>query len=331
MRPNKSLVPLAAITAFLLLAVFTRSGENNHIDLDLGVLMIPDLKSSVDTIDSIVIRKGGDGMNLRREGDLWRCESADGYPVRNERVRRFLMQLSQLEQREAKTSDPARHHAMNLALPDPDGNTTEVELLSGANTLFHLLLGKQQWQPKATFARLAQKDQTYKCKGHIDFDINPVSWMQTTFCELQSGSIRKVQMGRMTLVPSSDSLGATPNVWALKTDGGEPISEAIQNSARTSLPAWPVRLDFDSVRSRTEHPLSPESAVLRFETIEGQLEVSLDLGDTADTGAWCTIDFNPGLGQKPQAAWSQWSKWSFHLPDWRVSAVREIWEGLKGP
>ena len=86
-----------------------------------------------------------------------------------------------------------------------------------------------------------------------------------------------------------------------------------------------------SVRLRTQHPLSPESAVLRFETIEGQLEVSLDLGDTADIGAWCTIDFNPGLGQKPQAAWSQWSKWSFHLPDWRVSAVREIWEGLKGP
>ena len=130
----------------------------------------------------------------------WYCASAADYPVEWDRIRKLLVQLDQLERWEAKTQDPTRHAAVDLDTSIQEGQAIEIELFADSDLVSHVVLGKQQWSPKSTFARLATEDQTFKCKGHVEVELNPVAWLDTTFCTLERSGITQMNFGPMELV-----------------------------------------------------------------------------------------------------------------------------------
>ena len=64
MSKKKSLMPLAAITTVLFLAVITRPSPNATSRDAAGVPMLPDLKANAEAIDGITIRQGGVALSL---------------------------------------------------------------------------------------------------------------------------------------------------------------------------------------------------------------------------------------------------------------------------
>ena len=76
MSKNKSLMPLAAITTVLFLAVITRPSPDATSSDGVGALMLPDLKTNAEAIDGITIRQGGGSISLQRDGGQWYCASA---------------------------------------------------------------------------------------------------------------------------------------------------------------------------------------------------------------------------------------------------------------
>ena len=291
--------------------------------------MVPDLKSNAEAIDGITIRQGGDTISLQRDAEQWKCASAADYPVDRDRIRQLLVQLNQLERWEAKTQDPARHAAVDLDTSVEEGRAIEIELFAESDLLSHVVLGKQQWSPKSTFARLVTEDQTYKCKGHVEVQLNAVGWLDTTFCTLDRSGITQMTFGPMELVRPNDSSEAGEQIWQLAAKNPESVPDKALQLAKADLPAWPARLTFEKVLSRDQHQWSSDTVVMSYGAQEGQLTVFVDLGEAEGSGAWCGLDFEPAPGQNIQPKWSLWPRWLYRLPDYRVTPIRQIQDALR--
>ena len=329
MIKKKGLMPLAAITAVLFLAVIFRPNSEVTTKGGLGTPMVPDFKTNAEAIDGITIRQGGVPISLQRDGGQWKCASAADYPVDLDRIRQLLVQLDQLERWEAKTQDPARHAAVDLDISVEDGRAIEIKLFSDSDLVSHVVLGKRQWSPKSTFARLVTEDQTYKCKGHVEVELNAVGWLDTTFCTLDLSGITQITFGPMELARSNDSLEGGEPTWQLSAKNLDSVSDKALQLAQADLPGWPARLTLEDVRPRDQHQWSSDTVVMTFIAQEGQLTVSIDLSEGEGSGAWCGLDFEPATGQNIQAEWSRWPRWLYRLPDYRVTPIRQIQDALR--
>ena len=329
MSKKKSLMPLAAITAVLFLAVITRPNSEATAKDGLGAPMVPDLKTNAEAIDGITIREGGVAISLQRDAEQWKCSSAADYPVERDRIRQLLVQLDQLERWEAKTQDPARHAAVDLDVSAEDGRAIEIELLAESDLVSHVVLGKKQWSPKSTFARLATEDQTFKCKGHVEVEVNPIGWLNTTFCTLDRSGITEITFGSMRLVRSNTSPEKSEGTWQLAANNSDSVSDKALQFARADLPGWPTRLNFEDVLIRDEHQWSSDTVVMTYAAPEGQLTISIDLGEKEGSGAWCGLDFLPSQGQNIQLEWTRWPRWLYRLSDYRVAPIRQIQQAMQ--
>ena len=282
MSKKKSLMPLAAITTVLFLAVITRPSPDATSRDTAGAPMLPDLKANAEAIDGITIRQGGVALSLQRDGGQWYCASAADYPVEWDRIRKLLVQLDQLERWEAKTQDPARHAAVDLDTSIQEGQAIEIELSADSDLVSHVVLGKQQWSPKSTFARLATEDQTFKCKGHVEVELNPVAWLDTTLCTLERSGITQMNFGPMELVRPNDSPEGGEPTWQVSTKNLESVPDKALQLAKADLPSWPTRLTFEDVLPRNQHQWSSDTVVMTYGAQEGQLTVSLDLSEEED-------------------------------------------------
>ncbi len=329
MSEKKSLMPLAAITTVLFLAVITRPSPDATSSDGVGAPMVPDLKTNAEAIDDITIRQGGVPISLQRDGGQWKCASVADYPVDRDRIRQLLVQLDQLERWEAKTQDPARHAAVDLDTSVEDGRAIEIELSAESSLVAHVVLGKRQWSPKSTFARLATEDQTYKCKGHVEVELNALGWLETTFCTLDRSGIKQITFGPMKLVRPNDSPESVDPAWQLSAKNLEAVPDKALQLAKADLPGWPTRLAFEDVLPRDQHQWSSDTVVMIYVAQEGQLTVSIDLGEEEGSGAWCGLDFEPALGQNIQPEWTCWPQWVYRLPDYRVAPIRQIQDALR--
>ncbi len=328
MSKQKSLMPLAAITAVLFLAVITRPEPEASTKDGLGTPMVPDLKTNAEAIDGITIRQGGVTISLQRDGGQWQCASEADYPVERDRIRQLLVQLDQLERWEAKTQNPERHAAVDLDISIEGGQAIEIELFAASDLVSHVILGKQQWSPKSTFARLATEDQTFKCKGHVEVEGDSIRWLDATFCQLELSGITQVTFGPVQLVRAPAGAESNGELWQIETSD-EVLPEKVLNLDRAMLPGWPTRLDFEDVIFRSEHQWSNDTEVFTYLAQEGQLTVSLDFGEEAGSGAWCGLDFVPSEGQNIRPEWDRWSRWLFRIPEYRLSPIRQFREALQ--
>ena len=329
MSKKKSLMPLAAITTVLFLAVITRPSLDATSKDGAGAPMLPALKANAEAIDGITIRQGGVPISLQRNAGQWYCASAADYPVERDRIRQLLVQLDQLERWEPKTQDPARHAAVDLDTSVEDGRAVEIELSASSDLVSHVVLGKRQWSPKSTFARLATEDQTFKCKGHVEVELNALGWLDTTFCTLDRSGITQMTFGPMELVRSNDSVEGGSPTWQIAAKNLESVPDKALQLAKADLPDWPTRLTFEDILPRDQLQWSSDTVVMTYGAKEGQLTVSVDLSEEEGSGAWCGLDFEPALGQNIQPEWGRWPQWVYRLPDYRVAPIRQIQDALR--
>ena len=331
MSEKKSLMPLAAITTVLLLAVITRPNPEESSKDGLGTPMVPTLKANAEAIDAITIRQGGVTTLIRRVASQWQCASAADYPVERDRIRQLLVQLDQLERWEAKTQDPARHAAIDLAVSTEGARAIEIELSAESDLVAHVVLGKQQWSPKSTFARLATEAQTYKCKGHVEVKLNALGWLDTTFCTLDRSVIKQVFFEGVQLIRDTTEAEIDSEEWRIEA-GDLNVPEDISNLAKTTLPSWPQRLAFVDVRARDSHFESSDVVLLEFDSLEGTLRFAIESGededDDDDEDAWCSLEFTPADGQNPRPNWALWKTWSYKISSQRLSSLRSLRDKL---
>ena len=314
----RRLVPILAVVAVLLslVAAWSIAARLASSARTRQGPMLPEVAALTHSVRFIELLQGDRTVRLeRREGDRWVLSDRGGYPADPAAVRSLLSGLAQLDREEAKTRRPDRHRELNLAWPDPEGRARLVRLQADPETSpVEVILGQERITPRLTYVRRRDQDQTWRCRGGVNADVDLQRWMRRDLLSLPA----------------------------------QEVLEAAWSPARTpadlqSLQEWPTRLEFEDVRPATGEfqPDPPRTLVFGLRGAVLAME-----GRDEGPETWFRIRVEPRPGGSPPTRdrvpgdpwipdWQEFARsvtgWEYRLPSWRRSQLERMERGEPEP
>ena len=312
-----------------------------------GAPMLPGLEARADEIGSVEMLCGNATVRLDRQPDgSWALATNDSYPARKELVRAMLVSIAGLTVDDRMTAKKERHGELGLAWPDPDGKARLVRFLSAkpdAPPVAEIVIGEERFAPDAVFARLPGQDQTWRTLGRVQVPSDALGWVDRTLLSLPNGETQRLEFDGLTLAsPAGDAApaaGPRP-AWDASVADAERAAwaDAQLESAKSGLPSFLERLEFDGVRrARADRATEPRWTVLA-ETKTASFALR---GREEGDGVWFTLTALPRPGFTPPEPPKyegdphvpDWAKldaacagWEFKLPQWKADTLRRMRE-----
>lgn len=328
-------------------AAWLSNSRGTTPERERGAPMLPGLEARADEIGSVEVLCGNATMRLDRQPDgSWALATNDSYPARKELVRAMLVSIAGLTVDDRMTAKKERHGELGLAWPDPDGKARVVRFLSAkpdAPPVAEIVLGEERFAPDAVFARLPGQDQTWRTLGRVQVPSDALGWVDRTLLSLPNGETQRLEFDGLTLAsPAGDAApvaGPRP-AWEASVADAERAgwADAQLESAKTGLPSFLERLEFDGVRrARADRAAEPRWTVLA-ETKTASVALR---GREEGDGVWFTLTALPRPGFTPPEPPKyegdphvpDWAKldaacagWEFKLPQWKADTLRRMRE-----
>ncbi|MFO0827503.1 MAG: DUF4340 domain-containing protein [Phycisphaerales bacterium] len=327
----------------------TRGGEDSSAPSQHEPLA-PALKSAAGSLARIEVTKGGTAVSLVKQGDDWVVESSSGYPAKLDAVRELVAGIAGLELDEALTAKKDRHAELGLAWPDPAGKAALVRLVPAQGEPIEVVLGEQKYSPSSQYARRLKEDQTWRCRSAVTIETEPGRWMSTELLALPPDETVSVTYQGLELNRTQEE--GKPAQWIASLCAG-PVDEsawndAKQTQAKSTLPSWLSRIEFEDVRRRGDTWNADPNFTATFDTLHATVRME---GMTEGNATWVRFGAEPkpdappvpddksvakhGAGTPFIPDWKAWNddvaRWEFKLPEWKRSAIMRIQEPPKPP
>lgn len=191
MTPRRLAVLVSAALVVLLAGLWLTSQRNTATTARVGSPVLPQFEALLNEINRVRIEAKGDAATLVRGADGWIVEEREfrADPVK---LRRLLLDLSNLHVIEEKTSDPARYAQIGVEDPAPDATGTRI-VASTADTGFALLVGKVA-DATSVYVRLPDSAQSLLAAPRIVADADPKHWIDTALVDLPADRVRSVDV-----------------------------------------------------------------------------------------------------------------------------------------
>jgi hypothetical protein len=305
-------------------------------------LMFPSLATIGNDIRSVELLQGDRRVLLQRAEDgSWRLAERDGYPADVEQVRSLIAGLSQLERDQVLTRKRDRHQELNLAWPDPEGRARLIRLSTGGETPpIEMLLGQERISPRSTYARAFDEDQTWRCRGGVNADVDLQRWMRRDLLSLPPSEILGADWMGLRVVrrpdAPADARTLSPELFTATVPEGSAWTPAQAAATRGTLAEWPTRLEFDDVRAARSDFAPSADRTLAFELKGARLVLE---GRTEGAQTWFQLRVEPRTGGSPPTAkpvpgdpwipdWNAFADrvrpWEYRMPTWRASQLDRL-------
>jgi hypothetical protein len=264
--------------------------------------VLPDLAGALNQVTEVRIVKAGDknAVTLKRGSADWTVAERTDYPADSSKVRKLLIDLSQLETVEEKTSDPKRYAQLGVEdLKDPKATGARLEL-AGLKQPQRLIVGKTSGMHSA-FVRAPDQAQSYLASPQISVDADPANWLDRNLFDIAATRVQEAHV-RPTTGPAytarRDTREQTDFTVPDLPKGRTLSSPAAANSAATAL----AGLTFDDVRK-----LAPDEDWSKDAKSTAQTDFRLFDGSTVtiqghavDDKRWIRVipGFDAALNQK---------------------------------
>ena len=189
---------ITIIMVLLMLVTIYRADDNQ----DNFGLLFPDLFEQLNEVDNIQFTSGEGQFSLQREGEDWYIPDHFNYLADYDEVKRMLIDLSEAEIVERKTSNPEEFYILGVEGADPEvpgGESVKISLRHADEQVAGLILGQQrlvttQTGPKQFYTRRDGEDQSWLTEGYLQ--INPVmlNWIQGEIINLARERIARVEI-----------------------------------------------------------------------------------------------------------------------------------------
>ncbi|HUN26701.1 MAG TPA: DUF4340 domain-containing protein [Steroidobacteraceae bacterium] len=193
MTPRRLTVLAAVSIAVLGLALWVtqRRASEGSTSADDEPLAIPGLRAALNSVTEVRIAKGdGTRATLKKGATDWTVGERD-FPADSSLVRKFLIDLSNLQVVEQKTSDPASYAELGVEdVTSPKSSGTLVELVEPAKTI-GLIIGKPSGM-NSSFVRLAGEKQSLLVTPQLIPESDPRRWLRTAVIDLPESRVREV-------------------------------------------------------------------------------------------------------------------------------------------
>lgn len=236
--------------------------------------LYPGLGDRINDVDKIAIETKSDGaITISRKDGKWGLDERSGYPVDFEKVRRALIDVSDIETIEPRTADPDKYK--KLQVEDPDGETASsirFRAWEGDTELADLVIGRTRAVDLGggVFVRRYDEPRSWLATGDFQPPRRLILWLDRNIVNVDQRRIRSAEITRPD--------GGTVRIE--KTDPAAedytlvgPVPEGRQAKPAHDLRALASALDFlifEDVRPHGEVDFAAAEAVVgRFETYDG--------------------------------------------------------------
>lgn len=326
---------VAAAALAVVAAAVTWRGDRDVSAAPPGERALPGLADGLATLDFLRLRRGDVTVNLKQSGQRWTVVEKGGYPADQERVRKLLLQLAELELVEPKTDrpellarldldDPANGNATLLAAGDRNG-VVAGQIVIGRSRPSDIAGGEP-----GVYVRKPDGDQAWLARGAFDLGGGAASWLDRRIVDIAPGRVASVVLTApdgSAVVVARGSADLPFAIDGLPADAKPKPDEAL------AAPAGALEaLDLADVKPAAEQPIPEDGApTAAFTTFNG-LVVGLRL-TPPDKGDWLAIDvtgYGKGEAQATALA-ARLAPWRFQISPERAKLLRTTLSDLLLP
>ena len=276
---TKTLRILGSIVATLLLIYLLMSYTGQSTPG--SVRFIPDLKSQINSVDSVTVHTGGEHYTLTKAEASWQVADRKNYPADVGKLRELLIALSDAVIVETKTSDPEKYAMLGVEEPvDAKDQATRSRAtqftIKGANFEHDVIIGKAT-QGNYRFARLAGEAQSVLINKNPDIPESIDGWLMSDLLDIASERIITVRLdhadGETIEIAKGSDESSNYDVLNIP-DGRELTYGSVANGIAGAL----EDLKLEDVRPAEAHD-EPPGTTTTFETSDGLQIVATSISD----------------------------------------------------
>lgn len=310
--------------------------------------VFPALAGKLNDVTSLTVARKDETITVARKGDAWVMPAKSDYPASFDKVRRLMLDISDLRPLEQKTSSPTLFPSLELEdLSAAEAKSTLVTLKdANGGTVLATYVGKLYVGKGAgndgTYVRRDGSNETWLAKGRVQPDKGVVSWLDRSLIDVareRVATIVLVQADGAKLEAAREK--ATDKNFTLKTV--VPKGKKVKSEWDVNNLASPFeRLELEDVRPVADMliaPGSPYGAVATFDGVvvradlvefEGQTWARLSARYEAPSAALSEEEVKEGKLKTADEARKEVEvfnarvgNWAYRLPDWKTENLRK--------
>jgi hypothetical protein len=322
------LLVVAALVA-IALALWLSTRPHGERTTEESRLVLPDLMGLLNSVTELRIAKGdGSRATLKKGGTDWIVEER-GFPADTSRVRKLLIDLSELAIVEEKTREPENYPQLGVEdVSSPKASGTRIDIVTPAKTL-SLIVGKPSGA-KSSFVRLAGAPVSLLASPQLVPDADAARWLDKPVIDVAEARVKQVD-----LQPASGPAYTVMRGAAQQTDfsvsklpkGRELSGPGAANAVAGAL----ASLTLDDVRKAGGAGTEPAHAT--FHTFDG-LTVDV-MGRKDGDRRFLALSAQSSAKEttsEAQALNARFSGWEIEVPGYKYDALfRPLEDLLKKP
>ena len=205
---NKYFIYLVLITIslffFALLSFLIQ--PRYETSLKKGELIFENIKKELNDIKEINIDNKKKKISIRKDQDIWYMSTKSGYKVKNEIVRKNLIQISELRFFEKKTEDESLYSRLNLDYPnDEDSESKYISIIDNdKKVLVEFILGKKK--ENGVYIKKIKDKKTWLTLGTLDMSSAEEDWLETKILNIDYKDVKNVSINHLNEKNESFSL-----------------------------------------------------------------------------------------------------------------------------
>ena len=205
---NKYFIYLVLITIslffFALLSFLIQ--PRYETSLKKGELIFENIKKELNDIKEINIDNKKKKISIRKDQDIWYMSTKSGYKVKNEIVRKNLIQISELRFFEKKTEDESLYSRLNLDYPnDEDSESKYISIIDNdKKVLVEFILGKKK--ENGVYIKKIKDKETWLTSGTLDMSSAEEDWLETRILNIDYKDVKNVSINHLNEKNESFSL-----------------------------------------------------------------------------------------------------------------------------
>ena len=314
---NKKFLYLIVITVVLcFLAVLSYLIQPRYeTSIEKGGAIFDKIENQINDIKEIRIDDSRKKISITKDNDNWFMASKFGYKVKNEIVRKNLIQISELRFFEKKTKEESLYGRLNLDYPDDeDGESKFISLTNNNNdVVIEFILGKRK--KDGVYIKKVNDKQTWLTSGSLDMSSTTNDWLETRILDIKYEDVKTVSITQFNLKDSFSLSKDKQNDNLVINDLNKdqiPKSDLIANFLGYFL----TNLIFEDVTSRKEFSDDMLQTKIQFE-LTNNINITANIFKE-DKKKWINFDIDNDLTakltDKSLIFVSNINEWSYKLP-----------------
>tara|TARA_Y100000590_G_scaffold93798_1_gene106286 strand:+ start:21018 stop:22028 length:1011 start_codon:yes stop_codon:yes gene_type:complete len=292
--------------------------------LKTGEIIFNNINDNINEIEEINIDNNKKKILIvkDKDNDNWYMSTKSNYKVRNEVVRKNLIQISELRFFEKKTSEEFLYSRLDLDYPnDEDGDSKLITLKNNNNKpLVQFILGKKK--KDGVYLKKINDKQTWLTTGILEMSKFEKDWLETKIMDISYENIKKILINRSdndgSFSLTKDEKNENLLIDNLNKDQ-IPKSDLIANF----LGYFFTNLVFDDVVKREENIDNNLSIKINFELKNGSRITGVIF--TKNKNKWININIDGAsieeIKKNNKIYVNDVNQWSYMIPSTKYSVI----------